>query len=112
MMFGGASRRSGRVTDSYVSKRSMQPHAMHSMRHPMYLRPTLFVVTMAPKSGSATLLHRENALKPPLEVPKVSPLLSKTPSSRSASHRAELSLSRAYLTILSSRNYAALRPKL
>jgi hypothetical protein len=30
----------------------MQPHAVHSMLHPVYLRPTLLVVTMVPKRGS------------------------------------------------------------
>jgi hypothetical protein len=31
----------------------MHPHAVHSMLHPIYHRPTLLVVTMAPKRGSA-----------------------------------------------------------
>jgi hypothetical protein len=38
---------------SLPSKRSMQPHAVHSMRHPIDLRPTLLVVTIAPQRGSA-----------------------------------------------------------
>jgi hypothetical protein len=41
----------------------MQPHAVHSMLHPIYLRPTLLVVTMAPKRGSADPLAPRKRVK-------------------------------------------------
>jgi hypothetical protein len=41
----------------------MQPHAVHSMLHPIYLCPTLLVVTMAYKRGSADPLAPRKCVK-------------------------------------------------